>query len=162
MTLELFQPLLPFIGSIFGIVATGLIGLATYSWQENAKRETERVQRRQALYEELNGALFGLILAATSDDRRRILADIEKGWLFASDDVLSALFQYMDIFDTHWARSNGEMLRLIKEDETARSAIETGMSKIFLAMRRDLRSTQISEALAQKYMHFYRCGMLNN
>jgi hypothetical protein len=27
-------------------------------------------------------------------------------------------------------------------------------------MRRDLRSTQVSESLARDYMHFYQCGML--
>ncbi|HEY9646417.1 MAG TPA: hypothetical protein V6C88_08620 [Chroococcidiopsis sp.] len=139
---------------------TGVIGVATYAWQENIKRQTDLVERRQKLYEDLNGALFGLILAKTHENRRTIIAEIEKGWLFASDDVLAALFSYMEVYDQHWVQANGDIQQLIREDETARKNIEAAMSVIFLAMRQDLRSTQISETLARDYMHFYKCGML--
>jgi hypothetical protein len=158
--LTVLKTILPSLGSVFGVLLTGAIGIATYSWQENAKRQTELVARRQKLYEDLNGALFGLILAKTSEDRRRILADIEKGWLFASDEVLAALFKYMDCFDRYWVQVDGDVQSLIREDAAARQEIERAMAAIFLAMRRDLRSTNISEDLAQNYLHFYRCGML--
>ncbi|PSN12097.1 hypothetical protein C7293_21690 [filamentous cyanobacterium CCT1] len=158
--METLNPLLPLIGSLAGVLLTGAIGVATYSWQERAKRQTELTERRQRLYEDLNGALFGLILAKTSQDRRRILADIEKGWLFASDDVLAALFSYMDTYDRHWVNAQGDIQSLIQSDEAARREIEMAMADIFLAMRRDLRATQISESLAKDYMHFYQCGML--
>jgi hypothetical protein len=92
--METPNTILPLIGSLAGVLLTGMIGVATYSWQEKAKRQTELTERRQKLYEDLNGALFGLILAKTRADRRRILADIEKGWLFASDQVLADLFTY--------------------------------------------------------------------
>jgi hypothetical protein len=160
--LEALGTILPLLGSFAGVLLTGAIGVATYAWQENIKRQTELVQRRQKLYEDLNGALFGLILAKTSEDRRKILAEIEKGWLFASDDVLAALFKYMETYDYHWMQAKGDVQRLIRDDETARQNIETAMAVIFLAMRQDLRSTKISETLAKDYMHFYKCGMLNN
>lgn len=161
MELEALKTILPSIGSLFGVVLTGAIGIATYSWQENSKRQTELVERRQKLYEDLNGALFGLIITKTIEDRRRILADIEKGWLFASDEVLAALFKYMDCYDRYWVSSNGKVQQLIQQDADARQDIERAMSEIFLAMRRDLRTTKISEDLAKQYMHFYQCGMLD-
>jgi hypothetical protein len=159
--LESLKAILPLIGSFVGVLLTGAIGVATYAWQENIKRQTELVQRRQKLYEDLNGALFGLILAKTAEDRRKIIAEIEKGWLFASDDVLAALFKYMESYDRHWVQAGGDIQQLIRDDETARQNIETAMAVIFLAMRQDLRSTKISENLAKDYMHFYQCGMLN-
>jgi hypothetical protein len=159
--LETLRTLLPLAGSLIGVFLTGAIGVVTYAWQENIKRQTELVERRQKLYEDLNGALFGLILAKNNADRRRILAEIEKGWLFASDEVLVALFQYMQAFDNFWIEAGGDIQQLIQEDEKARQKIETGLANIFLAMRRDLRSTNISETLAKDYMHFYKCGMLD-
>ncbi|HZG40746.1 MAG TPA: hypothetical protein VEZ50_18880, partial [Nodosilinea sp.] len=102
----------------------------------------------------------GLILAKINPDRRRILADIEKGWLFASDEVLAALFKYMEIYDRHWITAEGDIQALIRVDESVRQEIEAAMADIFLAMRRDLRSTQISESLAHDYMRFYQCGLL--
>jgi hypothetical protein len=155
--LEAIKTILPLIG----VLLTGAIGVATYAWQENIKRQTELVERRQKLYEDLNGALFGLILAKTTDDRRKIIAQIEKGWLFASDDVLAALFKYMESYDLHWVQAKGDIQLLIQEDEIARKNIETAMAEIFLAMRQDLRSTKISATLAKDYMHFYQCGMLD-
>ncbi|WP_143467661.1 hypothetical protein [Leptolyngbya ohadii] len=159
--LETLKLLLPLGGSLLGVLLTGAIGLATYSWQENAKRESELVERRQKLYEDLNSALFGLILAKAIEDRRRILAEIEKGWLFASDEVLAALFKYMDTYDRHWTTAKGDIQTLIREDETVRRDVEQGMADIFLAMRRDLRDTKLSDALAKTYMQFYNCGMLS-
>jgi hypothetical protein len=108
-----------------------MIGVATYSWQEKAKRQTELTERRQKLYEDLNGALFGLILAKTRADRRRILADIEKGWLFASDQVLADLFTYMETYDRHWVSAGGEIQTLIQTDEKVRRDIESAMADIF-------------------------------
>jgi hypothetical protein len=161
MELEALKTILPSIGPLFGVVLTGAIGIATYSWQENSKRQTELVERRQKLYEDLNGALFGLIIAKSIEDRRRILAEIEKGWLFASDEVLAALFKYMECFDRYWVSSNGQVQQVIQQDISARQDIEHALAEIFLAMRRDLRSTQISEDLAKQYMQFYQCGMLD-
>jgi hypothetical protein len=67
----------------------------------------------------------------------------------------------MECYDNYWMQAEGDIQRLIREDETARQNIETAMAVIFLAMRQDLRSTNISATLAKEYMHFYKCGMLN-
>jgi hypothetical protein len=155
--IEALKTLLPLIG----VLLTGAIGVATYTWQENIKRQTEIVERRQKLYEDLNGALFGLILAKNTAERRQIIAQIEKGWLFASDDVLAALFKYLELYDKHWLQSAGNMQQLIYEDVTVRTDIEQAMAAIFLAMRNDLRTTKISPALAREYMQFYRFGLLD-
>ncbi|AFY94375.1 hypothetical protein [Chamaesiphon minutus] len=155
--LEALKTFLPLIV----VVVTGAIGVATYTWQENIKRQTEIVERRQKLYEDLNGALFGLILATTPAERRNIIAQIEKGWLFASDDVLAALFKYMELYDELWVQAAGNVRQLIREDKIARKNLEQSMSDLFLAMRQDLRRTKIPTNLARQYMHFYQCGMLD-
>jgi hypothetical protein len=153
-TLKTFLPLIV-------VLLTGGVGVVTYTWQETIKRNTELVERRQKLYEDLNGALFGLILAKTPTERRNIIAQIEKGWLFASDDVVAALFQYMELYDDLWLKAEGDVRRLIRDDEAARNQLERAMATLFLAMRQDLRSTKISPTLAEEYMHFYKCGMLD-
>jgi hypothetical protein len=158
---EFIKTVLPSIGSLVVVLLTGAIGVATYSWQENVKRQTELVERRQKLYEDLNSALFGLILAENLTDRRRILAEIEKGWLFASDDVLTALFDHMQRFDRYWSAAKGKVHLSIQNDESIRQDIEHSLAAIFIAMRRDLRHTRISAESAQEYMKFYRCGMLD-
>jgi hypothetical protein len=66
----------------------------------------------------------------------------------------------MEIYDRHWVSAGGEIQTLIQTDEKVRRDIESAMADIFLAMRRDLRSTQVSESIARDYMHFYQCGML--
>jgi hypothetical protein len=153
-TLKSFLPLIT-------VLLTGGVGIVTYNWQENTKRQTELVERRQKLYEDLNGALFGLILAKTSTERRNIIAQIEKGWLFASDDVVAALFKYMELYDELWLEAAGDVRQLIRADAAARKKLEQAMSALFLAMRQDLRSTKISPTSAETYMHFYQCGMLD-
>lgn len=159
--MESLTAILPLLGSLLGVLLTGIMGLVAYSWQENAKRQTDLAQRRQKLYEDLNSSLFGLLLATGNDNRRIILAEIEKGWLFASDEVLAALFKFIDTFDQIWIETHGQVLAVIKEDEQIRQQIEQGFAEIFLAMRQDLRSTKISDSLAKNYMHFYRFGLLD-
>jgi hypothetical protein len=158
---EFIKTVLPSLGSLVAVLLTGAIGVATYSWQENVKRQTELVERRQKLYEDLNSALFGLILAENLDDRRKILAEIEKGWLFASDDVLAAIFAHMETFDRHWLATDGKVHTSIQTDAATRGEIERSLAAIFIAMRRDLRHTDISAESARTYMKFYQCGMLD-
>jgi hypothetical protein len=67
----------------------------------------------------------------------------------------------MELYDELWLEAAGDVRRLIRADEAARSKLERAMSVLFLAMRRDLRSTNISQTKAEEYMHFYQCGMLD-
>lgn len=152
---------IPLLGSIMGIFLTGAIGVLTYTWQENTKRKVDLVRRRQELYERLNGALFGLMITQDWAERRTVLADIEKAWLFASDEALDAIFDYMKCYDRWWTEAKGDILTLIKNNQQARQEIEQGLASIFLAMRRDLRSTNVSNNVSKNYMQFYNCGLLN-
>lgn len=159
--MESLAGFIPLLGSILGISLTGAIGVLTYTWQENTKRKIDLVRRRQELYEKLNGALFGLMIAQDWAERRNVLADIEKAWLFASDEALDAIFEYMKCYDRWWTEAKGDVLPLIKNNPQAREEIEQGLATIFLAMRRDLRSTNVSNNVSQNYMQFYNCGLLN-
>ena len=82
-----------------GILLTALLGLLTYAWQEKVKRRTAMAERRQALYEHLIRNLVDLLVAKTGADRSKLITEIEKGWLFASDDVLRAAYDYLSIYD---------------------------------------------------------------
>ena len=77
------------------------------------------------------------------------------------DDVVAALFKYMELYDELWLKAEGDVRRLIRDDEAARIKLQRAMSTLFLAMRQDLRSTKISPTSAEEYMHFYKCGMLD-
>src|SRR5919197_654297 len=81
------------------VVLTAAIGLVTYAWQEHVRRRTALAERRQVLYESLIGNLVDLLAADSADERSNLLTEIEKGWLFASDDVLRASYNYLSEYD---------------------------------------------------------------
>jgi hypothetical protein len=159
--MDSIKDFMPLFGSILGILITGAIGVLTYTWQENTKRKVDLVRRRQELYEKLNSALFGLMLAKNRAERSIVLADIEKAWLFASDETLDAIFGYMKVYDRWWTEGGGDVLSLIKTNPQARREIAEGLGNIFLAMRRDLRATSVSSNISKSYMQFYNCGLLD-
>ncbi|MGH9904062.1 MAG: hypothetical protein ACRD8U_00600 [Pyrinomonadaceae bacterium] len=82
-----FKDLLP----MFGILITALFGLLAYAWQEGVKRETELSHRKEKLYEQLVRNFVDLLVARSAGERSKVTTQIEKGWLFASDDVLEPL-----------------------------------------------------------------------
>ena len=84
---------------IVGILLTALFGILTYAIQERRKHRTALAERRQALYEKLIRDLVDLLIAGTGAERSKLITEIEKGWLFASDQVLYACYDLLEIYD---------------------------------------------------------------
>jgi hypothetical protein len=151
------------IGALVGVILAGVIGVITYSWQENTKTKTAIEERRKDLYQALIRKLVELLAAKTGSARSEILSEIEKSWLFASDEVLKAIYDYMKMYDTYFAKSQGDILTEIRQNAASRDEIATSISRIFLAMRRDIkriRPTLIDEDWIKNYVRVYEWGII--
>jgi hypothetical protein len=151
-----------------GIILTALFGVITYAFQERAKRQTALSERRQALYEKLIRNLVDLLIATSGDDRSKFITEIEKGWLFASDQVLRASYDYLRIYDDlchHDGRRDDstfvDVLTKVRSDEKVRQELGRSLGKIFLAMRRDIRhETVLTADWARQHFQIYDWGAI--
>ena len=153
--------MLSIVGSILGVIVTGVIGIIAYAWQENVKRKTALAESKRNLYEILIRNLIELLAAENSVERSKLISEIEKGWLFASDDVLHAFYKYLNIYDRYWTQFQGEVLAKVREDPTIRQEFANGVAGIFLAMRRDIRSTEIKDDWAKRNLKIYEWGIIH-
>ena len=151
-----------------GIVLTALLGVIMYALQERAKRQTALAERRQALYEKLIRDLVDLLIAKTGTERSKLITEIERGWLFASDQVLHASYDFLGIYDrlcTHDGRKQTsraiDVLTKVRSDTKVRHEVGQSLAKIFLAMRRDIRSeTVITSDWAMTHFKIYDWGAI--
>ena len=138
----------------------GAIGIVAYAWQENCKRKTALAECRRNLYEILIRNLVELLAAEDSAERSKLISEIEKGWLFASDDVLRAFYKYLNIYDGYWTQDQREVLAKIRQDPKIREEFANSLAGIFLAMRRDIRSTEITGDWAKHHLKIYEWGII--
>ena len=158
------QDLLPTIG----IIVASLLGLGTYAWQERIKHRTALAERKQTIYEELIRNLVELLVAKTGNERSKLISEVEKGWLFASDDVLRACYDYLTIYDnlsqpTRQDKTSDfeNVLAQIQLNLALRQKMGKSLAAIFLAMRRDIRQdTKISDEWAKQHLQIYTWGII--
>ena len=151
--------------TILGIFITGAIGLLAYVWQERSKRTTALTERRKELYQKLLRALFKLLVADTGPERSKQLSEIEEGWLFASDDVLEASYNYLELYDHYYTESEGNVVGKIIKDSNVKKEFEQSLANIFFAMRRDLkgiRSTIINKEWTETHTKIYDWGIIED
>ncbi|MDQ2922652.1 MAG: hypothetical protein M3R52_13705 [Acidobacteriota bacterium] len=159
-----FKDLLP----MLSILLTAVFGLLAYAWQEKVKRQTALTERKQKLYEQLIRNFVDLLVAKTAAERSKFTTEIERGWLFASDDVLLASYAYLNAFDRLMlSPEEAEVLPVERVIERIKSDSKVGMelsqclAAIFLAMRQDIRpETAISADWAKQQLRFYKWGAL--
>jgi hypothetical protein len=145
---------------LWAVLFTALVGLVVYYWQEQIKRDSAVRQRRQELYEVILRNIFELIVSSTGEGRSKFLSEIEKRWLFASDDVLRASYAYLSLYDD--VEQTGEhLLEKARTDDATRKQLENAFARIFLAMRRDVRRTKIDSAWANAHVELYPWGIIN-
>lgn len=156
----LSDAMLSIVGSILGVIVTGVIGIIAYAWQENVKRKTALAESKRNLYEILIRNLIELLAAENSVERSKLISEIEKGWLFASDDVLHAFYKYLNTYDRYWTQEQGGVLAKVRKDAKIRQEFANRFAGIFLAMRRDLRSTKISDDWANRQLRIYEWGII--
>jgi hypothetical protein len=163
--LSTFKDILP----ILLVVITATLGLLTYAWQERLKRRTALSERRQTLYEQLIRNLVDLLIAKTGAERSKLITEIEKGWLFASDEVLYACYKFLGIYHNLCCPNPQtgvltveEVLAKVRSDVKTRQELAKSISAIFLAMRRDVRSdTKISASWAKQNFQIYPWGVIS-
>jgi len=151
------------------IVITASLGLVSYVWQERVKRKTALAERRQALYENLIRNLVDLLVARTGADRSRLITEIEKGWLFASDNVLYAAYDYLGVYNKlccpnpqAGVLSVDEVLANVRSNAEIRQELGKSIAAIFLAMRRDVRSdTKVPPSWARQHFQIYQWGVIS-
>ena len=162
-----FNDLLP----LLVVVVPAVIGLFGYFWQDWVRRRFALAERRQKLYEDLVGSLIALLGATTGARRSALMTEIEKGWLFASDDVLNACYEYLAAYDAlceQCMTSDGTLapaavVTMLRKDPETRRALGKKLSDVFHAMRRDLRPDSEFEALSEaSNFQIYSWGVLSD
>ena len=153
---------------LLGILLTALLGVGTYAIQEHRKYQVALAERRQALYEKLIRDLVDLLIAQTGAERSKLITEIEKGWLFASDDVLRACYQLLEIFDAlyrdvaHEEYPSAALFKIVRSNPEIREKLAASLARIFFAMRADVRKdTSIKAAWAQAHFKIYDWGALS-
>ena len=154
---------------LLSALLTALLGILTYAWQEWIKRKNAIAERRKNLYESWIINLVELLAARTEQERSRLISEVEKGWLFASDEVLQAAYSYLEIYDeicySHTEAGHLEykdVLDTLRENKEVRQRIGHPLAKIFLAMRQDIRSdSKISEEWALQNFEIYEWGIIS-
>jgi hypothetical protein len=153
---------------IVGILVTALLGVITYAIQERRKHEAALAERRQALYEKLIRDLVDLLIARTGAERSKLITEIEKGWLFASDQVLDACYDLLAIYDDLYREVANEespseaLLNKVRANQEIRRRVAHSLAKIFWAMRADVRGdTKIKAAWAKAHFKIYDWGALS-
>lgn len=153
---------------IAGILLTALLGVFTYAVQEHRKHQTALAERRQALYEKLIRDLVDLLIAKSGLERSKLITEIEKGWLFASDPVLYACYDLLEIYDDLYREVASEespseaLLNKVRSNQEIRRRVAHGLANIFRAMRADVRGdTKIKAAWAKAHFKIYDWGALS-
>ncbi|MFX0060991.1 MAG: hypothetical protein ACFFC7_02315 [Candidatus Hermodarchaeota archaeon] len=154
------------IGTVLGVIITGAIaagaGLFAYFWQERLQRSSNLAEIRKNLYDELIRTLFELFTAKPGPERSLLASKIERGWLFASDNVLRAIYKYLDIYDQCCAKGVESLAEIIRSEENIKKEMEECISEIFLTMRRDIRATKIDAKWASDNVKIYDWGIISN
>jgi hypothetical protein len=153
---------------IVGILLTALLGVFTYAFQEKRKHDTALAERRHALYEKLIRDLVDLLIAGTGAERSKLITEIEKGWLFASDQVLYACYELLEIYDDLYREVANEkspseaLLNKVRTNQEIRRRVAHSLAKVFRAMRADVRGdTKIKAAWAKAHFKIYDWGALS-
>jgi hypothetical protein len=161
-----FNDLLP----LLVVVVPAVLGLVGYFWQDWVRRRSALAERRQKLYEDLVGSLIALLGATSGSARSALMTEIEKGWLFASDDVLNACYEYLTGYDAVARACTSEdgvlkpkaVVTKLRTDREIRQDLGEKLSTIFHAMRRDLRAdSDFKELTVANNFQIYSWGILS-
>lgn len=74
-----------------------LAAAVTYACTEQAKLNADSYQRREERYQQLTASVTAFYITSTDlTKRRQFLAELDRCWLYCSDDVLRACYQFVD------------------------------------------------------------------
>jgi len=140
-------------------IISGLIGIITFAYQARKKHVDEQTERKRLLYESLIENVFKLLSAKPGIERSLVLTEIEKSWLFASEEVLIACYAVLSVYDDD-SGSKYDLAKSIHDDQHARLQFENAVAELFCAMREDLRGTNsgITVDWAKSVVRVYDSG----
>ncbi len=141
------------------VIITALLGIFTYSYQSFKNRQAVEYERKRKLYETLIQDVFKLLRVAPGQEASAVMSDIEKSWLFASDDVLRFCYQIIKVYGR--AAKEGDPTQGIMQNPVARKDFADGIARLFVAMRKDLvyrQSSKIDEPWALEVIEIYEWG----
>ena len=141
---------------LVSIAVAALFGIITYAWQEFIRRRNALAERRKELYENWIRNLIELLAAKTEKRRSELITEIEKGWLFSSDAVLKAAYDYLELYDSICCShirggqlGYEDVLAALRGNEETRQEVAERLARVFLGMRQDIRrETKIEERWA--------------
>lgn len=112
-------------------VVTAALGLATWTVQQVLARHADERKRREELY----GALLDAVLDMSSrEDSGPLVVESQRMWLYASDEVLRAVNEYLRYYLSEGEIRPGEPI-----SDEKRAGIKRRDAQIRLAIRRDLQ-----------------------
>ena len=151
--------LMSFIGDpkIFAAVLTACIGILTLLYKFIATISDSKREKKRELYERLIENVFRLLDAEVGAERSRVLTNIEMSWLFAPDDVLASCYEVLEAFE--YASKTQNPTDSIRKDPDSKDMFEKAVSKLFVAMRNDLKFTKtnidLSSSLINPFAYKY-------
>jgi hypothetical protein len=113
-------------------IVTASLGLATWTSQQILNRADERRKSKEELYRKLLDAIIDMSSLA---DSAPIIVESQRMWLYASDEVLEAVNEYLRYYLNE---VTGNFTGTILPDDI-RSQIQERDAYIRLAIRRDIR-----------------------
>ena len=111
------------------IIVSAFIGIIGYLLKYMISQKFEVMAKKREVYEEISTAL-GIFLTGrdiTADDKKRFLEDYSKLWLWASDSVIQAGNEFMDI-----------MIGFNASDEGSQKEAKRAYASFVIEMQREL------------------------
>ena len=145
------------------VFTTGIVGAGTYLIQDWRKIAAEQRDRKMKLYEDLLESIFKLFYVTDAMDKSQLVSKIEKCWLFSSDEVLQACYEFLELYNSI-AISHPDSGTALRKNEITKRKFEVNISQIFFHMRNDLRgrTTKVDSEWAKRRIVIYEWGALMN
>ena len=120
------------------LVASGS-AIFGYFYQSKKDREEKRRAERKAQYEIILFNVFKLLYQKPGKDYAETLIEIEKSWLYASDEVLKNCYLILDLHKDICLDKTGLPINGLKTNPDLLDDFNKALGVLFASMRHDLK-----------------------
>ena len=134
-----------YISLIVAIIATSGV-LIGYVYQSHERLKEKRLTAKQEQYEVVLKNVMNLLISKPGKEYGQTLMDIERVWLYASDEVLNKCYCILSIHKE--ISVSGKPAEVLRNDKDAKDRFDTALRELFVAVRKDLgfeRKTNIED-----------------